>query len=179
MPNPSPALFVTVVGPVAFVKIGGRANFTASADFKKLVGALRQHGLEKFVLDLTDCITMDSTFLGVLSGLALKIKEATQKSENARLELLNPNQRVADLLENLGVGHLFVFVQGCCPVTAQLEPVPAEAASLSREQMSLNCLEAHQTLMQINPANIPKFKDVAQFLAEDLKKLKTPDQGSQ
>ncbi len=179
MPIPSPTLFVAVVGPIAFIKIGGRANFTSSADFKKLAGELRQRGLEKFLLDLTDCITMDSTFLGVLSGLALKIKETGQKSENARLELLNPNQRVADLLENLGVGHLFVFVQGSCPVTAQLQPVPAEAAPLSREQMSLNCLEAHQTLMQINPANVPKFKDVTQFLAEDVKKLKASDQGSQ
>ena len=38
--------------------------------------------------------------------------------------------------------------------------------------MSRTCLDAHQTLMEINPANIPKFKDVAQFLADDLKNLK-------
>lgn len=37
--------------------------------------------------------------------------------------------------------------------------------------MARTSLEAHQTLMKINPANIPKFKDVAEFLAEDLKKL--------
>ena len=33
------------------------------------------------------------------------------------------------------------------------------------------CLEAHETLMSINPANIPKFKDVSRFMAEDLKRL--------
>ena len=31
-----------------------------------------------------------------------------------------------------------------------------------------------ETLMQINPNNVPKFKEVAQFLAEDLKKLRRP-----
>ena len=25
--------------------------------------------------------------------------------------------------------------------------------------------------MDVNPANVPKFKDVAQFLAEDIKKM--------
>ncbi|MDB6032217.1 MAG: Anti-sigma-factor antagonist, partial [Verrucomicrobiales bacterium] len=38
-------------------------------------------------------------------------------------------------------------------------------------EISRTCLEAHKTLMEINPANISKFKDVTQFLAEDLKKM--------
>jgi len=34
------------------------------------------------------------------------------------------------------------------------------------------CLEAHETLMAINPENVARFKDVAMFLAEDLAKLR-------
>jgi hypothetical protein len=45
-------------------------------------------------------------------------------------------------------------------------------ASPTREEVQRTCLEAHQLLMEINPANVAKFKDVAAFLAEDLKKLK-------
>ena len=41
----------------------------------------------------------------------------------------------------------------------------------TKEEVTRNCLEAHRTLMNINPANIPKFKEVAQFMADDLKKL--------
>ena len=51
----------------------------------------------------------------------------------------------------------------CC-----LDPSPANG---DRKEISRTCLEAHQTLMDINPANVPKFKEVAQFLAEDLKKM--------
>jgi UDP-glucose 4-epimerase len=36
-------------------------------------------------------------------------------------------------------------------------------------------LEAHQTLSSLNPENAAKFRDVTQFLAEDLKKIKKPD----
>jgi hypothetical protein len=35
------------------------------------------------------------------------------------------------------------------------------------------CIEAHQILMDISPANAAKFKDVTQFLAEGLKKPKS------
>jgi hypothetical protein len=40
--------------------------------------------------------------------------------------------------------------------------------------MTEACLEAHRTLMNVNPGNVAKFKDVTQFLAEDLKRMKTP-----
>ena len=52
----------------------------------------------------------------------------------------------------------------------QETPAKSAAAAPSRVEMSRNCLEAHEILMAINPDNIPKFKDVAKFLAEDLKK---------
>ncbi len=45
------------------------------------------------------------------------------------------------------------------------------SASRDRKEISRTCLEAHEALMRINPNNIPKFKEVAQFLAEDLKKM--------
>jgi hypothetical protein len=37
-------------------------------------------------------------------------------------------------------------------------------------------LEAHKTLMGIKPENEQKFKDVAQFLADDLKRLELSGQ---
>jgi hypothetical protein len=51
-----------------------------------------------------------------------------------------------------------------------LKPVEQTPASTDRKEMSRHCLEAHRVLMEIKPENVVKFKDVAQFLAEDLKK---------
>ena len=75
-----------------------------------------------------------------------------------------------DLLENLGVGHLFTLRHGSNPSTATFTPVTTTNAAPTREEMSRTCLEAHEVLMELNPENIPKFKEVTQFLAEDLKK---------
>ena len=38
-------------------------------------------------------------------------------------------------------------------------------------ELARTCLEAHKTLMELKPENVRKFKDVALFLAEDLKRL--------
>jgi hypothetical protein len=46
-----------------------------------------------------------------------------------------------------------------------------ESIHPTHEQITRTCLEAHQTLMQVNPENATRFKDVTQFLAEDLKNL--------
>jgi anti-anti-sigma regulatory factor len=155
----------------ACIKIIGRANFTSSIDFKTLLNELRQKGYEHFVLDLSQCILMDSTFLGVLAGFGLKLCAVQKEPGGPGLELLNPNARITELLENLGVLHLFNLRTGplLAPAGTQAAvPAPADA---SREEITRASLEAHQTLMQINPGNISRFKDVAQFLAEDLKKL--------
>lgn len=110
-------------------------------------------------------------FLGVLAGLGLKYNHSPRDPRKARIELLNPNQRIVDLLENLGVNHLFAVANGAGPATDRLDPLEQPPPEVNRVEMARTSLEAHQTLMEINPANIPKFKDVAEFLAEDLKKL--------
>lgn len=162
------------------VKVAGRANFSGSVDLKTLVNSMWNKGYQHFVLDLSECLLMDSTFLGVLAGLGLKLNNnngqpasvaSTANSNGQRaIELLNPSPRVADLLENLGITHLFDITRG--PLTTEcLTRLDHSPTPTDRREVQETCLEAHKTLMDVNPANVPKFKDVAQFLAEDLQKM--------
>lgn len=176
MNTPSAKLLVLVGQKFACIKISGRANFSSSIDFKTLLNELRGKGYTYFVLDLSECVLMDSTFLGVLAGLGLKM--SAQDEKDRAIELLNPNARITELLENLGVLHLFRLTQGPLVLpedTAAHTPSPCNP---SREEVTRACLEAHRTLMAINPDNVPKFKEVTQFLAEDLKKLGGENSGS-
>jgi anti-sigma B factor antagonist len=168
MASSSASLMVSVAEQIAFIKISGRATVHASVGFKALLHGLLEKKITRFILDLSDCATMDSTFLGVLAGFALKLADEPQDQSRPELELFNPNHRVSDLLENLGVAHLFQTVQ--CPPLLPGQFNPAPNATPDALEVSRTCLEAHRTLVQINAANVPKFKDVMQFLAEDLKK---------
>jgi anti-sigma B factor antagonist len=171
MSVPSANMLVAVLDGVVCIKISGRANFTSSLGFKALIHELKRQDHHHFVIDLSECLIMDSTFLGVLAGLGMKLAGIEPGNLSAcPMELLNPNARVADLLDNLGVLPLFK-VSSCPPATvAQFEPVALESEAPSRADISRNCLEAHRTLMALNPANDARFKDVTRFLAEDLKK---------
>jgi anti-anti-sigma factor len=165
----SPTLQVAVAEQVALVKISGRASFNCSVDFKTLVYELHDRGCRKFVLDLGECPIIDSTFLGILAGFGLKLSETS--GEKATVTLLNPNPRILDLLDNLGVAHLFCVVRGEDPLSEKCRELRPRDGEPRKLDTTRTCLEAHETLMKINPANIPKFKDVARFMAEDLKRI--------
>jgi len=175
MSTGSAKMSVLVGERFACIKIAGRANFTSSIDFKTLINELRLKGYTYFVLDLSECLLMDSTFLGVLAGFGLKMSAPAGESSNQPIELLNANQRIVELLENLGVLHLFRLTQGGAALSGNAEPVPQTPTAPNKEEVTRACLEAHRTLMEINPANAARFKDVSQFLAEDLKKLGSPE----
>jgi anti-sigma B factor antagonist len=166
--NTVPArLLVAIADPVVFIKISGRANFALSVDFKTLMQGLSTRGYRQFTLDLTECLIMDSTFLGLLAGFSLKLRGGADPKPAIRL--LNPNERVADGLETMGIVPLFEMLSGATPLAPYTEAAPGPPAS--RVELTRTSLEAHRTLMAISSANVPKFKDVARFLAEDLHKL--------
>ncbi len=92
-------------------------------------------------------------------------------SGNCTIELANPSQRVAELLENLGVLHLFKVTSGPLQLPDDVQTQTPQSVNPTHEEITRTSLEAHQTLMAAHPDNVARFKDVAQFLAEDLKNI--------
>jgi anti-sigma B factor antagonist len=169
-------LSVLVGKNFACVKITGRANFASSPDFKTLLTELLGKGYKRFIIDLSECILMDSTFLGVLAGFGLKLNPKGEANGATGIELVSPTPRVAELLENLGALHLFTVKAGPLNLGEDVKACVPESINPTHEQITRTSLEAHQTLMAINPENVARFKDVAQFLAEDLKSIeRCPD----
>src|SRR5277367_3466280 len=111
MSTPSARLSVLVGKKFVCVKIAGRANFAFSPDFKMLLTELAQKGYGHFIIDLSECMLMDSTFLGVLAGFGLKMNQKDATTDRG-IELFNSNTRVTELLENLGALSLFKISSG-------------------------------------------------------------------
>ena len=163
-------LSVLVGKNFACIKITGRANFASSPDFKTLLSELAQKNFCHFIIDLSECVLMVITFLGVLAGFGMKLNPKGAPAERG-IELHNATPRVSELLENLGAAHLFKLNSGPIKLPADVTTCTPESIHPSHEQIARTSLEAHQTLMSMNPENVARFKDVAQFLAEDLKSL--------
>lgn len=183
MTSPSSAkLLVLVSGQWACIKIVGRANFASSIDFKSLISTLEKQHYDCFLLDLTECMLMDSTFLGNLAGFGLEMNGPSNGNGSASangnghparhpVELLNPNARIMELLDSLGMSHLFTIINGTftLPKNCSSMEVP-EMPTPSRDDLKTNCAQAHEILMALDPANIERFKDVQIFLREQQSK---------
>ncbi|MCX6906972.1 MAG: STAS domain-containing protein [Verrucomicrobia bacterium] len=181
-------IVVGVSGQRVFVKVHGKANFQNSQPFCQFSAEIIKRGFREFVVDLAECSYMDSTFLGVLAGISLRLMPL-----NGCVHLANLNPRCSETVASLGIDRLST-VDTCdlqmpapangdqSPPPDTLQPLaapqtgPADAESKARHAEMM--LEAHRTLMQIDPRNIPKFKDCAHFLAEDLDKLRAAQRNS-
>ena len=116
---------------------------------------------------------MDSTFMGTLTGIALKL------GDGGAVHVINVNTRNQQLLENLGLDQIFKLdTDGSAwkterdTVTAMLRSAGADAtipsADLDKTGRAEHVLEAHEALGDANDENISRFKDVVEFFRKDL-----------
>ena len=141
MSAPSANMSVWVGNSGVCIKIAGRASFTTSVDLKSLVNGLAARGQRHFLLDLSECVLMDSTFLGVLAGYGVRYKNRNGAVEPC-IALSHPSPRISDLLANLGVSDLFPVVVSPGVAPEKLQPV-APAQDVDKKEISKICLEAH------------------------------------
>src|SRR5471032_1541144 len=90
---------------LGFIKVVGRGSFQNSSCLKAFYQQLLKEGVRRFMVDLEACTYLDSTFLGILLGLGLKLREAG----HGLLHILNANSRNLELLTNLGLDRLIVI----------------------------------------------------------------------
>jgi anti-anti-sigma regulatory factor len=169
MNNRAGTILIDASAPVVCLKLVGWANATLSLDFKSAVYPLRAQGRAQFRLDATECINMDSTFLGVLTAFARKLAPA--EGQAAALELINLNKRVRALLENLEALSLFKLAE--CPGGLQGDFQPVQPVEITKAGLGQAVLEAHESLMDLSSANIPKFKEVVETVRHELEEGKS------
>jgi anti-anti-sigma regulatory factor len=185
-------ILVARSGDLGFVKVVGRGSFQNSGCLKAFYLQLLKEGVTRFVIDLGACTYLDSTFLGILLGLGLKLRE----SGNGLLNILNASSRNLELLRNLGLDRLIQLSGGTLPgdpaSTTKTAPISAPTGNSNgsaavnlagvkeenleempcpvptRAEAAPTILEAHEALMKFDARNVPKFKDVVEFLREDL-----------
>jgi anti-anti-sigma factor len=152
-------------GEIALVRVNGRGNFSNSLPLKKFAGSVIDRSREqKFIVDLHECETMDSTFMGVLAGICIN-----QKGKgNSEVILVNVNDHCNRLLKNLGLTHMLQIRKG--PATEAQDVVfkPAETGNPSRIEQICTTLEAHKDLVKADEQNEVRFQAVIEYLKKSL-----------
>ena len=93
---------VARMGVDAFVRVSGKGSFKNSPNLKSFCLAAAEDGAERIVIDMGECAGMDSTFMGVISGLARRLNVPGKKA----IVMVNLDPENHELLHTLGVTFL-------------------------------------------------------------------------
>jgi anti-anti-sigma regulatory factor len=149
------------------VKVEGKGSFLNSGNLKEFAQQMVNRGYREFIIDLGNCAMMDSTFMGTMAGVALRLKELG----HGHLHIVHCGNRSRELLSGLGLDQIFsIQANGSsAPECKSLEQ--DKSGDMSREQkneQARTMLDAHEALCEAAPENLFRFKDVLDYLKQDL-----------
>jgi anti-sigma B factor antagonist len=152
---------VGVSGPAVWVRVEGKGSFLNSGNFKQFAREMVDRGYREFVVDLVDCVMMDSTFMGTMAGLALRLKELGQ----GHLRVVHCGERSRQSLSGLGLDQLFQISSNGAHAP---ECGALATKNLGKKEQAKEMLAAHEALCEAAPENLLRFKDVLDYLKQDL-----------
>jgi anti-anti-sigma regulatory factor len=149
------------------VKVEGKGSFLNSGNLKEFAREMLNRGYREFVIDLAHCAMMDSTFMGTMASVALRLKELG----HGHLHVIHCGNRSQELLSGLGLDQIFdIHANGStapeCEALAR-DSKDGRQETKKQEQME-TMLEAHEALCEAAPENLFRFKDVLDYLKQDL-----------
>jgi anti-anti-sigma factor len=159
-------------GATAYLRVLGRATFKVGPVLKQFGTAAIEEGCTRIVLDVSACEGMDSTFMGVLAGMATRLA----RQAGGKMLMLNVPDKLFEILNTLGLDQLIEFRRlGAAPeplvespLTAQpLSPIIATDAAPQTTRHVM--LEAHTALAAVSAENQLRFKDVLTYLKDNLR----------
>ena len=144
----------------------GKGSFLNSGSLKEFAREMLDRGYREFVMDLADCAMMDSTFMGTMASVALRLKELGR----GHLHVIHCGNRSRELLSGLGLDQIFdIHGDGSgAPQCKTLERASDGSREDRKQQQAQTMLEAHEALCQAAPENFFRFKDVLDYLKQDL-----------
>ncbi|NOY74457.1 MAG: hypothetical protein GXP32_01530 [Kiritimatiellaeota bacterium] len=149
------------------VKMIGRPTFAVAGVLRKLATRLdRDKSVTRISIGMKDCEGMDSTIMGMLATLALKVR-----SREGESKVQNPGKN-KQLLNGLGLGKLFQYVdepEGEEGSWHELQTGSAPPAPPVQENAE-TILDAHKKLMETHEDNVGKFRNVVDMLEKELDK---------
>lgn len=156
-----------------WIKCIGRGSFANSPQFKQIADQRIAAGERVVVLDLAECSAMDSTFMGVIAGIARQVIPG-----GGKVQVISGGERIRDLLGGLGLDSILeidppdaIWLHDIESYRSRLQPPTSEN---SKERNARMILDAHIELSQLNEKNANQFKSVIELFNEEVNKNSHP-----
>ncbi len=151
------------------IRIIGRGTLKMGPVFREFLAAAEGQGIAHAEVDLAECETLDSTMLGILAGLAMRLRRL-----GGGVSVGGLSARTLGLFQTLGLDRLVGTAAG----NAQA-PDPGALKALDRDTASRQAdetiLEAHEDLVAASADNLPRFRDVIEFMRDSVARRQGED----
>ena len=91
-------------GNIVTFKIVGVGTFQTAVGFRTTYTQLVSEGVSNFIIDLGECDLLDSTFLGTILGLALKVRHLEPPGH---VHVIKLNEMIRSLFLGTGLDQIF------------------------------------------------------------------------
>jgi anti-sigma B factor antagonist len=170
MGEASQGIFVGCLNNRVYARVVGRGTFQNSRALRQFALERIDQGQDEFVIDLGHCQGMDSTFLGILAVIGLRLRHA---GTMATIRIVNVNPRNREVLQTLGLDRLF-SIDGEPPATlADIDyhlladtDVTQLKRPLDKVKTANLMVEAHDGLVRIDQRKSPRFRELARILRQ-------------
>lgn len=164
-------LQVAALGEVLFVRVPERGCALCARQFEILAERARNGAYDRMVVELSATNVLESSMIGALADSIMAIGAPGEPETAEYITLLNANPSIKHSLETSGMIDWFQQREHEAPSAADFVPLSTPAEAMSKLEVLKCCLKAHKTLMEVSENNVPKFKDVVEFMEQDLKRL--------
>lgn len=136
----------------SFIRVSNKASYLNCGPLRDFIENRLESGQVNFVVDFLACDSVDSTFLGILVKVAIRVRG------RGSLSLINLRNRNLETVQHLGI-HKIASI--CSKKIVGLN----DLKSIESNSVSKNTIyQAHKSLVDLNDKNQKVFCDVLQFL---------------
>lgn len=149
------------------IKVEGFAAQNNSLFFCEFVEKMLQEGFKDFIIDLSCCKSMDSTFMGVLVSVIRPEPKGNGNEDSTSVTIINSNAYHQKLLDSLGISQVLKIKK----TAVTLPDIPMKTIEEKRydSQARLKIIkEAHQALLAFPSDYQQVFANFVHLLDEEL-----------
>jgi anti-anti-sigma factor len=147
---------------VYVLKFVGDVRLTLGPTISTFIQRIGENrGIHGMVVDLTETDAIDSTSLGLLAKVSLRVQEVLHSLP----VIVSNNDDITRILLSMGFDVLFVIVREATDDIGLLGELPVQFAS--EDELRNQVLEAHQVLMSLNEQNRAIFSDLVEALTAE------------
>jgi anti-sigma B factor antagonist len=146
-----------------YFRVSGLANMEVANPLEAFSNSVLKQGYRTFYVDLEDCHGMDSTFMGVLIGIATYDDHVHPPS----VKVLHANSHNIKLMKALGVTEVVEVVTKKRDLSKPLRTCSlVDLKSSSENKISL-IWKAHENLAKLSKSNREKFEPFFELLSKE------------